>query len=183
MKVFGVVGSPRKNGNTDILVEEVLRSAQEKGSTTKKVFLSDLDIQPCKANCSNFCISKGECSINDDMTSLYTDLYESDIIIIGTPIYWYGPTAQVKAFIDRWYAFSHSDYVWKMKGKKFVLIAPFEESDLATADPCIAMLEKSLDYLKAELSERILVSVGEKGAIKQNVNVMKRAYNLGQTFT
>ena len=110
---------------------------------------------------------------------LLSKLFESDVIVLGTPVYWYGPSAQLKAFIDRWFAFSHPEYVSKMKGRKVVLVAPFEEEDISAADPLVDMLVKSLSYLKVELYDKILVSVGEKGAIKENTKVMNRAYKIG----
>lgn len=179
MIVFGVVGSPRKEGNTDILVDEVLRGAKDVGSKTEKIFLNDFEIKPCQAECSDYCKKTGTCSIDDDMSSLYDKLYESNIIILGTPLYWYGPSAQLKAFIDRWFAFSHPDHIHKMKGKKFILIAPLEESDISAAHPLMNMIAKSLDYMGAEFYKKLFVSVGDKGAIKKNLEAMKQAYGIG----
>ena len=180
MKVLGVVGSPRKAGNTDILVDEVLRSAKDAGAEVEKIFLNDLAINPCQAECRDYCKKAGDCKIDDDMSPLYSKLYDSDAIVLGTPLYWYGPSAQLKAFIDRWYAFSHPKYIRKMKGKKVVLVAPFEESDISAADPLVGMLTKSLDYLEAEFHAKLLVpGAGEKGAVRQNLEAMNQAYTIG----
>ena len=179
MKVLGVVGSPRKGGNTDILVDEVLRGARETGGVVEKIFLNDLEIKPCQAECSDYCKKTGNCRINDDMSPLYSKLFQSDIIVLGTPVYWYGPSAQLKSFMDRWYVFSHPKYVRKMKGKKVVLVAPFEESDVSAADPLVGMFTRSLDYLEAEFHAKLLVTAGEKGAVKQNVEAMSQAYKIG----
>jgi multimeric flavodoxin WrbA len=179
MKVLGVVGSPRKGGNTDILVDEMLRGARDKGAKVDKVFLNDLKLSPCQAECSDYCKRTGECKINDDMSPLYQKLYDSDVIVLGTPIYWYGPSAQLKIFIDRWYAFSHPKYIHKMKGKKVILISSFAEDDVSLADPLVGMVTRSLNYIEAEFYERLLVSVEKKGAVKQNHHVMKQAYQIG----
>ncbi len=179
MTVLGVVGSPRRNGNTDILVEEVLRGAMDGGLNVEKVFLNDLTIKPCQAICSDFCEKTGICKLEDDMIPLYTKLYESEAIVLGTPVYWAGPSAQLKTFIDRWFAFSHPPYLPKMKGKRVILIAPFEENDASVADPLVEMMIKSLDYLEMELSGKVLVTAGEKGAVKENSEAMKQAYTLG----
>lgn len=179
LRVVGIVGSPRKEGNTDILVKEVLRGAGDKGGQVENIFLNDLQIKPCQAECSSHCLKTGKCIIEDDMRDIYNKLFESDVIVLGTPVYWYGPSAQLKAFIDRWFAFSHPGYVSKMKGKKVILVAPFEEEDISAADPLVNMMMKSLSYLKVELYDKILVSVGEKGAIKENKKVMNQAYNIG----
>ena len=179
MRVLGVTGSPRKEGNTDILVDEVLRGAGDSGAKTEKIFLNDLEIKPCQAECSDYCKETGNCKINDDMLPLYDRLYESDVIILGTPLYWYGPSAQLKAFMDRWFAFSHPKHIHKVKGKKFVLITPLEESDISAANPLVGMIAKSLNYLGAEFHKKLLVSVGEKGAIKQNQKVMNQPFEIG----
>ena len=180
MKVLGIVGSPRKNGNTDILVSEVLRGAKDTGSKVEMVFLNDLEIKPCQAICSDYCKRTSNCKIKDDMTELYNKLFESEVIILGTPVYWYGPSAQFKAFLDRWYAFSHPKYILKMRGKKLILITPFEESDTSAANSLVEMIEKSINYLDAKFHGSLLVSVGEKGAIKQNPEAMNRAYEIGK---
>lgn len=177
--VLGIVGSPRKEGNTDILVNEVLRGAKDASSKTDRVFLNDLRIKPCQAECSDRCKKTSECIIEDDMSLLYNKLFMNDVIVLGTPVYWYGPSAQLKAFMDRWYAFSHPKYIHRMKGKKIVLIAPLEESDTSAAEPLVEMISKSVDYLEAEFYKKLIVSVGEKGAIKQNQKAMNQAYKIG----
>jgi multimeric flavodoxin WrbA len=179
MRVLGVVGSPRKEGNSDTLVDEVLRGAKDAGAEVEKLFLNDLEIKPCQAICVDYCKEKGDCKINDDMSPLYSKLYDSDAIVLGTPLYWYGPSAQLKAFMDRWYAFSHPRFIHKMKGKKVVLVAPFEESDVSAADPLVQMFTKSLDYLEAEFHAKLLVSAGEKGAVKLDPEAMSQAYKIG----
>jgi len=179
MKVLGVVGSPRKEGNTDILVDQVLRGARDVGAAVEKVFLNDLDIKPCQSVCSDYCKKTGDCRIKDDMSQLYNKIYDSDVIILATPVYWYGPSAQLKAFMDRWYAFSHPEFVDKMKGKKAILIAPFEESDISVSDPLVSMINKSMSYLKMELFRKLLVTAGTKGAVKQNAEAMNQAFKIG----
>jgi len=179
MKVLGIVGSPRKGGNTDILIDETLRAAKDAGSDVEKVFLNDLEIRPCQAECNEYCKKKGYCKIDDGMSALYNKLFDSDAVVLGTPLYWYGPSAQLKAFMDRWYAFSHPEHIHKMKGKKVVLIAPLEESETSAANPLVDMMAKSLDYLEAEFHAKLVVSAGEKGMVKQNSEAMKQAYKIG----
>ena len=179
MRVLGVVGSPRKDGNTDILVDEVLRGAKDAGAEVEKIFLNDLEVKPCQAECSDYCKKKGYCKIRDDMSPLYGKLFDSDAIVLGTPVYWYGPSAQLKAFIDRWYAFSHPKYIRKMRGKRVVLIAPLEETDTAAAQPLVNMIRRSLGYLEARFHNKLIVSAGSKGAVRRNREAMKRAYRIG----
>ena len=103
VKVLGIVCSPRKGGNTEILVRESLTSAGEKGAETELLSVSGKDIKPCDG--CNYCLTKGECHIKDDMTDIYPKILAADAIIWGTPVYIYNVTAQAKILIDRTYAF------------------------------------------------------------------------------
>jgi multimeric flavodoxin WrbA len=96
--------------------------------------LNDLKISPCQSTCVEYCKTKGRCKISDDMSGLYDKLYDTDAMVLGTPVYWWGPSAQMKLFIDRWYAFCHPGFAKKFEGKKLVLVAPFEDSAIST-DP------------------------------------------------
>ena len=160
-------------------MDEILKGANAAGSKFEKIFLNDLEIKPCQAECSDYCKKNGYCKINDDMTPLYDKLFENDIIILATPVYWYGPSAQLKTFIDRWYAFCHPRYVQKMKGKKFVLIAPLEEADKSAAQPLVNMIKKSLNYLDSKFHAKLIVSAGQKGEVSKDLQSMKQAYRIG----
>lgn len=101
MRVLGIVGSPRRGGNTETLVDEVLMGAGEADAMTEKIILSELEVAPCKA--CNECRRDGRCAQEDDMVALLDKMRQSKAWVLGTPVYWGGPTAQFKAFIDRWY--------------------------------------------------------------------------------
>lgn len=99
MKILGIVGSPRKGGNTDILVSQVLKGAVSKGAEQERIYLDDLQMYPCKA-CSK-CASTGECIIEDDFHKVLKKIKESDAVVLGSPIYCQTVTAQTKILIDR----------------------------------------------------------------------------------
>ena len=102
MKVVGIVCSPRKEGNTEILMREALKAVEEEGGNTKLFLMSDMNIQPCDA--CGACWESGVCKIKDDMQQVYDALLDSDGLIFGTPIYFVNVSAQAKAVIDRTYA-------------------------------------------------------------------------------
>ena len=104
MKVLGIICSPRKGGNTQILVEEALTAAEECGAETTLITVSGKDIKPCDG-CSS-CLTKGKCHIEDDMQEIYPKLLETDGMIWGTPVYLYDVTAQAKILLDRTYCIS-----------------------------------------------------------------------------
>jgi multimeric flavodoxin WrbA len=99
MKILGLSCSPRKDGNTVTLLAQALAGAQSEGAQTELFTVSGKDIRPCDS--CRACSKTGECVIRDDMQELYVKLNESDGVIFGTPIYFYGMTAQTKAIIDR----------------------------------------------------------------------------------
>ena len=99
MKILGLSCSPRREGNTEILIDEALRGAKQEGAEVELYSVSNKEIKPCDG-CGT-CYEKGECRIKDDMQGLYHKLLEADGIIFGTPIYFYSMAAQAKTVIDR----------------------------------------------------------------------------------
>jgi multimeric flavodoxin WrbA len=177
-KVLGVCGSPRKNGNTDILVARILEGAGEAGAATESVFLGKLKIAEC--NGCHVCWEGKECPKKDDMNDLYPRIEEADAIVFGTPVYWYGPTAIMKGFLDRFVYFNCPGNREKIRGKSAVLAVPFEEDDTDAAAPLVTMFVKSFDYVEIRLAGTILApGVGEKGDILKKTDLLDEAYKLG----
>jgi multimeric flavodoxin WrbA len=112
MKILGIVGSPRKGGNTEIMMEAALAAAREAGAETDIFLLYDKDIKGCDA-CGS-CFQTGKCHIKDDMQSLYPKMEAADAILFGTPVYFHNYTAQAKAVIDRTFCYLRDH---KLKGK------------------------------------------------------------------
>ena len=109
MGTFNVIGiscSPRKNGNTDILVQQVLQSCSEEGAAIEFVRVSDMKISPCDACWS--CAKTGQCHIEDDMRDLYPKLLHAEGIVIGSPVHMgYSVSGQAQVFLDRTFSFWH----------------------------------------------------------------------------
>jgi len=99
LKAIGIVGSPRKNGNTEILTQHTLKAIAEEGLDTELVRLAGLDIQPC--NACMVCRDEERCPIDDDLFPLYTKMKEAEAIILASPVYFGSATALLKAFMDR----------------------------------------------------------------------------------
>ena len=99
MNILGLSFSPRKSGNTEILLEEALSGARKEGAHTDLFCVSGKNIKPCDG--CWVCIEKGECHIKDDMQVLYDKIAAADGIIFGTPVYVYSMTGQAKIVIDR----------------------------------------------------------------------------------
>ena len=102
MRILGVVGSPRKGGNTEILMREVLNVAHEAGCETQMFLMCEKQVAPCDA-CET-CFEAGSCVVQDDMQELYSMLDGADGIIIGSPVYFGSVSAQTKAVMDRMFS-------------------------------------------------------------------------------
>ena len=99
MKILAISCSPRKQGNTELLLGEALQGAQDEGAEVELYSVSGKTIEPCDGCWT--CTKTGECHIKDDMQELYKKLLEADGIIFGTPIYFYAMAAQAKTVMDR----------------------------------------------------------------------------------
>ncbi len=104
MKILGLSCSPRRQGNTEILLAEALEGAKQEGAEVELYSVVGKDIQPCDG--CRACNETGECHIKDDMQEIYSKLLEADGIIFGSPVYFYDVTAQAKSVIDRTIALS-----------------------------------------------------------------------------
>jgi multimeric flavodoxin WrbA len=177
MKVLGLIGSPRKNGNTDLLVSRILDGASVNNYLTEKLYLYDLDISPC-VDCRGCKKGNFQCVVDDGMQILYPKLEGVDVIIFGTPLYWYGPTGKMKLMIDRLRPFTASK---KLKGKKAILVAPSEDGPSACGY-LTGMFELSFKYLEIDLIDKILVKVYEKAEVRKHPETLKRVFELGRAL-
>ena len=111
MKIIAMNGSPRKNWNTETLLNKVLEGAASQGAETELVNLYDLRYQGCIScfACKRKDGEHGKCAMKDDLTSLLEKLKEVDAIVFGSPIYYSNITARMIALLER-FLFSNSIY-------------------------------------------------------------------------
>ncbi|MBN1629557.1 MAG: flavodoxin family protein [Thermoleophilia bacterium] len=107
MKILGVVGSPRRGGNTHLLVTDALEAAGRAGAETRLVMLRDHVIEGCRG-CEG-CATTHRCVIKDDMQSLYPLMLEADGLVLGSPAYFYNVSSLVKSFLERCYCLEAFD--------------------------------------------------------------------------
>lgn len=177
MKILGLVGSPRKGSNTDLLVNALLEGAAQVGYAIEKVYLYDLEIEAC-IDCKMCKNDKFQCVLRDDMSKVYPKLEDADVIVFGTPLYWYGPSAKMKLLVDRLRPFIVSK---KLRGKKAVLVVPSEEG----ADACnltVGMFNLSLKYLDMELAAVLLPKASERAEVKTQPQTIKNAIEIGSSL-
>ncbi|MHA2178689.1 MAG: flavodoxin family protein [Candidatus Thorarchaeota archaeon] len=172
--VLGIIGSPRRGGNTETLVDSVLAGAMECGATAEKVVLNELEISPCRA--CNGCQKSGGCILNDDMDAITELMQKSDIWVFGTPVYWWGPTAQFKAFIDRWYGLDHRVF----QGKQVILTIPMGGGNDHYARHTVGMFRDICNYLGMTCAETVVApGMNGRNSVRENSRILESARTAG----
>lgn len=173
-KILILSGSPRKNGNSDLLCNEFMRGAEEVGHEVEKIFVHEKNISYC--NACYACRNTGICAIKDDMAEVLQKMIDCDVMVLASPVYFYSIDAQLKAVIDR------SVARWtEVKNKEFyyIITAAAENNDAAkTTVDCFRGYADCVDGAK---ESGIIYGMGvyEKGEIK-NTSAMREAYEAGK---
>ncbi len=184
MKVLGIMGSPRRRGNTEILLDRALAGAEASGAQVEMVMVSKLRISPCRE--TYHCLRDGNCNIKDDMQGLYSKLLEADRIIFASPIFFYGITSQAKALVDRCQALwvrihvlgTNQNAGRKRKGA-FISVGATKGARLF--DGSVLTVKYFFDAIGVEYTHELLVKgVDHKGEIKQHSAALQDAFTLGQ---
>ncbi len=188
MKVVGLFGSPRRGGNTDLLLEEALKGAEKERAEVERIYLSDFHIIPC-TECLN-CYEKGECIILDDMQKIYPKLLEADAIILASPIFFYGVTAWAKALIDRSQALWAKKYLLKDpslgkegKKRKGFFISVGATKGQKVFEGAILTAKYFFDTFHAEYAgELVFRGVDAKGDILKHPEALRQAFETGRNL-
>jgi len=185
MKVLGIAGSPRRGGNTDTLLAEMLRGAASKGAETKTIILSTLKIKPCR-HCDE-CLKDGCCIVQDDMQMIYEELEAADRIILASPVQFMGPTAELKAMIDRCQALWARKYVLKVpplnpvKNRKGFFISAGGRKIANLFEPSLIIVKTFFRILNIDYAGDLLFTgIDEKGAISTHPDALPQAFLAGQ---
>jgi len=186
LKVLGIAGSPRRDGNTDHLLQQVMAGASSQGAEAKTVILSELNISPCR-HCDG-CIKTGKCVIEDDMQWIHTDLREFDRIVLASPIFFMGVTAQTKAMIDRCQALWVIKYVLKLpvamipgKERKGIFVSVGGTRLTNLFQPALATVKSWLTTLDISYNGGLVFSgIDETGSINLHPTALKDAFDIGQ---
>jgi multimeric flavodoxin WrbA len=186
MKVLGLFGSPRRGGNTEILLEEALKGAEKEGAEIERLYLSDLKITPC-TECHG-CDETGNCVILDDMQKIYPKLLEADVIILASPIFFYGVTAWAKILIDRSQALWAKKYLVndpsmgkRGKRRKGFFISVGATKGQKVFEGAILTVKYFFDVLNTEYTGELLYrGVDGKGEILKHPEALEQAREAGR---
>jgi multimeric flavodoxin WrbA len=186
--IFGVGGSPRKNGNSDVLLEQILKGAREKEVPATGIHLRDIQFSAC-IGCEKCRKDKICTGLVDGMTVLYPEVYQARGLVLVSPTHNYNITSWMKAFIDRLYCFyAFADTrprAWSSRlagqGRKAVLAAICEQehqSDMGFKLESMRLPLKALGY--DIVGELPVFSVFDRGKVKDNEEVLASAKRIGE---
>jgi multimeric flavodoxin WrbA len=186
LKVVGIAGSPRREGNTDLLLGQVMAGAASIGAQTKTIVLCDLNIHPCK-HCDG-CLETGRCVIEDDMQWIYEDLRNADGLAIASPIFFMGLSAQTKSMIDRCQCLWAMKYVLQLPvatdssgERKGLFIATGGTQYPNLFQPSLVTIKSLFSVIEVKLvGELTFRGIDEKGAIREHPNALQDAFAAGK---
>jgi multimeric flavodoxin WrbA len=183
IKVVGISGSPRKGGNTDIVLDNALEGAREAGGDVIKIRLNDLSMKGCQ-ECGD-CLTTGKCVLDDDMQKLYDLLEALDVLIIASPVFFSGLSSQTKMMIDR------CQSLWARKyrlnrpiatgGKRrgvFLSVGGMKKSDFSGAITTIKVFFTSIDV--EFIGALTYPGIDAKGKINDHPTALDEARSLGK---
>jgi multimeric flavodoxin WrbA len=185
LKVLGIAGSPRRGGNTDLLLAEVMKGATSKGAEVKNIILRDLTIAPCK-HC-DACLKTGKCRIQDDMQMIYSQMEDADRIVLASPIQFMTVTAHMKAMIDRCQCLWARKYVLKIpplsteRERKGIFVSVGGRGAANLFEPALVTIKAFFGTLNITYAGDLLFSkVDEKGDILKHPDALRQAFLVGQ---
>ena len=175
MNILILSGSPRKGGNTDLLVEAFVKGASQKHHV-EVVSVRDYKVNPCMGCNACFKNKDNTCAQKDDMPLVYEKMSQADMLVIASPVYFYGLSAQLKTVIDRFHNPIRDTFPLKKMALLLVGAATLPE----LFDSILTQYKLCLNFFKLENAGRVLVpGVKDKGDIK-NTDALNEAFELGQ---
>ncbi len=180
-RILVVMGSPRKGGNSSLLAQQVAAGGQDAGAEVESFHLQDLKVLPCTACEACRDAMETDCILEDDMRTLLPKIRRADALVIASPVYWFTVSAQTKLFMDRWYALGGPEG-YALAGKKAGIVLTYGDSDPFTSGAVNALrtFQDAFRYVGVEIVGMVYGSAEGAGEIKQNRELMEKAYQLGR---
>lgn len=154
--ILVMTGSPRKNGNSETLANAFIKGAKSKGHVVTVFDTATKTVKGCRA--CNACWSKGDaCVFEDGFRELAPLLAEADLIVLATPLYWFGFTAQIKAAIDKFYSFMVPACKQKLKATEMALLMCAEDARQQAYVGAVGTYKEICDFL--QVKDRGMITV------------------------
>ncbi len=189
-KVVGIGGSPRKGGNSDILLKHLLKGARDDGVVTEEIQLRDYQFQPC-IGCERCRKDKRCTGLQDGMQLIYPKIREAGGLALVSPIHTYNMTALMKSFIDRLYCFydfgderpGHWSSQLAEQGRKAIIVVVGEQAsrEAGGMDLTLETMRRSIEALGHEvIGELPVLGIFGKGKVREYPQILEQAKALGR---
>jgi len=178
MKVLILNGSPRKKGNTSLMIREFVKHLDHEKFTHETVFLHGMKIKTCN-DCRTCKTGDLVCTVNDEMQAIYKKMDDSQLLIFASPIYWYSTTAQMKLLIDRLRPYYKNE---KLKGKKAILLLP-AGSGAGDCDLTIQMFRRIFKTLQLEYFGAVTAEAYDEGDVLKDEKAMQEIRDMAIKLT
>ncbi len=179
MKILALMGSPRTDGTTRYIVDQLLEGAKAAGAETRIYNLNELSFKGCQG-CRK-CKEQDSCDLQDDLTPIYAEILQSDLLVVASPIYMAYVTGQTKLLLDRFYAFKDANQVSRVPaGKKSVLVLTQGYSDVNAYENMIKSVSSLISRFGFEVVETMVVGGVYKPADPAAQDAAVRASHLGR---
>lgn len=175
--VLILVGSPRSEGNTMLLAQSVARGASQH-HLVDILSVADLSVGPCRACNACFSNSDNHCVQLDDMPSLYQRLMAVDVLVLASPVYFYGISAQLKAIVDR----LHNPIRDRFTVKKCALVLVGGSSRPQIFDSSLLRFQQLVAHFNLSDAGHLLVGGMRNAGDVRDTHFISEAYALGQSL-
>jgi multimeric flavodoxin WrbA len=179
IKILALIGSPRKQGNTDIMADAVLEGATSAGAIASKIYLDDHHVRPL-GEVADDTRNRDDPRKDDAFPGLLARFLASDIVVWSTPVYWQGPSAQMKCFLDRMSPyFNHPKYRGRFEGKGHVILCAYGRPEPRHGDWITESMKITVEVLHGRYLGDVCASVYQKGKVKEKPEILSRCRVLG----
>ncbi len=183
LKIVGILGSPRKNGNSEALLDAALKAFDKNNVRIERIVLNNLDFRPC-IECGG-CDKTGICVLKDDLVNVYKKVKESDILIIASPIFFGNISALTKMLIDRFQCIWVEKYILKKYDKPApkrlgAFIAVSGSNNIKFFKNAESIIKIFFAVTNTIYADSLFIGgCDKKGDINKNNPARKKAYKLG----
>lgn len=180
-KVVVFEGSPRKNGYTANLLEQVINGAKSKGAEIVEYNLNDTRIRGCQG--CFYCRTHDGCATDDYLQPMYKDINEADAIVLGSPIYYYQITGQVKVWLDRTFPMLGDKFVPRHPDKKAVTVFVQGNADAKIGEDGIRSINRTFDMYGWKIEDSIhYCGTSGNPDLQKDDKILARAFNAGRNL-
>jgi multimeric flavodoxin WrbA len=181
MRVLGIMGSSRRDGNTNDLLDVALQAASEAGAEVEKIVLLDYEIKHI-LNCKD-CAERGVCLNEDDFLMVMDKVFAADVHIWASPLYWYTVSGLVKVLLDRFscylYWYPEALFEERMARKAGAVITVWEEEGADRGEDLLGSMQKCFTYLKQPFLGYAVGPGGSRGVARKSPEAVRAARELG----